>query len=957
MPGKGYDAPARRFLGEKAVGAGPFGLLALPVEPVDEDTVFEALERRLAEIDRHPHAQTPEADDARLALHAAAAQLMDPQVQRALLERWSEGGEEEVGELIDAELERQAMMLLSGGGAANASALRRLSLLALSHGISVERLVESILLPAGRTPERSAAFSPLDQSPEERDTVRTDDRDDPADEQSKPSEGVVPPPEWMDEAHRPGSLGQVILLLGVAAVGLGAIAVISVVVLADRLGAVLPQQAQTTQPAAPSPGPPPGPTTSPPTSPAPSGTPVNGRAERSETPPPVPDAVEIRTMLADAASMLELDSQAASTEFRRAVELASAHWLDHRADQRVAIRAEIVGFVHRAGSWPNASGRAIAAIAEHLEVLRAERAPGEVEMRRAVWASGMLARLRSDRDLPASARLAIDEALIGSGADAGFAPGAGFERGAMAGASRLGIKMSIAAPPQTRSDGDREIGAWEAWLACVKALEPSAGTQRDRVVLGALDAIIFAGGEGERARAGVHAVRLLAPEVRWGDGSEARLWLMRIAGSNRADATLVRTLMRTLSERSPDSMVGPAQIPSAQAMQVDRARIRESLARLWGLDQAERADELGYSLAGFSRNFIERSEGAMSPEDHLASAAALARLNLASALRFAGHYEEAGLVLTQTEPLVERARSGTRSYRLDGLFHYGHDEHRWALAYLQVGRRVDARVALLEELSRSSHYLGWIEADILVSEALRGDSPRVRIVAGQLAERVVGQPRVVNAFLNALPDAPLTRRNAELIETAASQMLPRADDPSFMLEARRAIVQRLLQMASEEREGVAMDRLSAIIAEAYAEISVIDDPEDAVSLGDTPNPMDGAELLHHYWLSMARRAPSSAIAGVPGGLTPGAIDARMNARLNLADGPVQAFLAYQIAICEGMALVVSAERPGVAPEVEAVLAAFEEERRAAGHVLEQVAACERAMARLWRIRLDLIGGG
>lgn len=948
MGAKGYDAPARRFLGEQAGSSGPFGLLGLQVEPTDEDAVFEALEGRLAQIDAHPHAQTPEADDARLALHAAAAQLMDPQVQRALLQRWSEGGaeSEDVGEMIDAELERQAMLLLAGG-TSNPSALRRLSLLANSHGISVEQLVRSIVDSSSRPPEERRAQRRSAESSDSGPDDRSEDR---------VSTGVVPPPAWMDEAHKTGSVGQVILLLGVAAVGLGAVAVISVVVLADRLSAVMPQQqaptsAQAPAQTAPQATQPPAPSTAADRSETPR--PVNGRVEPAPAPP---SATEIREMLADASSMLELDAEAAATQFRRAVELASAGWTDHRADQRVAIRAEIVGYVHRAGAWPNASARAIGAVAEHLDVFRAERAPGEVELRRAVWASGMLARLRSDRDLPASARLAIDEALVGAGADAGYGHGAGFERGALAGAARLGVGLSIASPPTSRDEGDREIRAWEAWLACVEALEPAPSQQRDRIILGALDALIFAGGEGERARASMHAVRLLAPEVRWGDGSESRHWLMRIAGSPRTDALLVRTLMRTLSERAPDSMVGPAQIPSAQAMQADRARIRDALAVLWGLGEADRADELGYSLAGYFRNSIERSEGAVSPEDHLASAASLARLNLASALRFAGRFDEAGLVLEQSDAVIERARSGRRSGRLDGLFDYGRDEHRWALAYLQVGRRVDARVALLEELARNPHYLGWIEADVVVAEALRGDSPRVRIAAGQLLERVIGQPRVVNAFLGVLPDAPMTRRNAELIEMAASEMLPRVDDPSFMFEARRAIVRRVLQMASEEREGVSFDRLSSVIAEAYAEISAVDDPDAPVSLGDTPNPMDAAELLHHYWLSLAGRTPSSALAGVPRGLTPGAIDARMNARLNLADGPVQAFLAYQIAICEAMALVVSAERPGVATEVEGVLRVFEEERRSAAHVLEQVASCERAMARLWRIRLDLIGG-
>src|SRR5690606_39662354 len=154
--------PVVQLLGPGAVWAGPYSLLGLRPGPVTDDTILAALDRRLAQVAASPLRDAPEADETRLALHAAAAQLLDPSVRRHLEARWGHVQPPAIAEdeaapaaaptlrrsAAGIALEHDAVVTLGLYGGWNQRALRRLTMLAHARGLSSQAVAITLQRPA-----------------------------------------------------------------------------------------------------------------------------------------------------------------------------------------------------------------------------------------------------------------------------------------------------------------------------------------------------------------------------------------------------------------------------------------------------------------------------------------------------------------------------------------------------------------------------------------------------------------------------------------------------------------------------------------------------------------------------------------------------------------------------------------------------------------------------------------
>lgn len=154
----------QRFLSDAEPLGGPFALLGLEPGDVDDARVNAALLRQLARVAAHPLGATPEAEEVRLALHVAAAQLRDPLVRRALIAEISARPTSREVVRADASapatgedpLRARVLAVLAMSGGWNSSARVRLAALAISE----HRDPAEVMALAARAPALGLTGSP-----------------------------------------------------------------------------------------------------------------------------------------------------------------------------------------------------------------------------------------------------------------------------------------------------------------------------------------------------------------------------------------------------------------------------------------------------------------------------------------------------------------------------------------------------------------------------------------------------------------------------------------------------------------------------------------------------------------------------------------------------------------------------------------------------------------------------
>ncbi len=192
---------------------------------------------------------------------------------------------------------------------------------------------------------------------------------------------------------------------------------------------------------------------------------------------------------------------------------------------------------------------------------------------------------------------------------------------------------------------------------------------------------------------------------------------------------------------------------------------------------------------------------------------------------------------------------------------------------------------------------------------------------------------------------------SELIVSVTGQPLPDWTNPEWRLAVRRALVERLLELIAADSIVAGVDELARLLDEAYDQrtssgLSMTDSGDVIVASAER-----SVRELRARWTRAAQRGiPAAGFA-----LTINEVARRLEGRRSLAVGMVQEFAVEQLALAETMAVVVVSEQSSHRAAVETVLEDLSQSRRDASHIFYQIAAAERAMAKLWEIRLGVNG--
>ncbi|MEQ9094654.1 MAG: hypothetical protein RIE32_00155 [Phycisphaerales bacterium] len=900
---------------------GAAGLLGIDTEHADDGEIVAALNERLARVNAHRYGGTPLGDEARLALHAAAAQLLGSRRRSTgfaieedqpsdLPARWSRPHQLPPAHLA---LQQDAVLALGAHGGWNATTMRHLSMLAHARGLTGDDLAVALTRLARQSgPALPAAGN------------GASDGDD----------GVTDPGRFSPAESGPSHSGaNDFALLGAMAVAVvltlvAAAAVLIAIPVMRSSGQAAQQAAQAEQPTAP--------TTSEGLTPEQQARAVaeaERQAELERGAAATPDT-RIDTIVTDlrlAADRRRKGEPSAQAVFERAVLTLADNWPRVRPDQRQAALGLVIDHLYLVREDEAATRRVIGFLTAPL---RAGEASPTLAAR--TWQVGALVRLNKEQNLPGPAVEGLRGYLLAQAPVEARAVG-DFNAGVTV-ALRAELEALVGEP------FDSEPQSWIAWLQAVEGLAASEPQLGHRMLLAGLEGVLMRGPEPTDERV-FQIVRRLVVALPWRPEDESRSRLLAWFDDPAITIADLHAVTNVLATASGAPGVDPTMVLPVLASQSQRSQVRDRFAAAWNVQSALAHGEVTNRWLGEARRHLEAPLGS-SQVAHAVDAAVSARLNTAAELLWQGLANEADVELLQLrsglDSQASQATAGTRS-----IYMASHsDPSPWALRYLEQ-RRPELQADLLDELMRSGPQHA-VEAELVALAYLRGTTASVRDKASAVLTSHAGKPVVIAAVLEAFPLPGGELRRREMVEMVTGQRLPAGE--SWELVARRTLVERLLHLLAAEGELAQIDRAADVIADAYARNLSISSTSSAQS--DNP-PELSAELL---W-NRARQRADRVVPPSIWPMSPGEVDRRLAGRTRLAQGRVQWFAAYQSALTEITLYNTAAERPSLSMRLADQLAKLQEDRRAAKGVLEQIAIVERARLEAWRLKLAEAASG
>jgi hypothetical protein len=270
----------------------------------------------------------------------------------------------------------------------------------------------------------------------------------------------------------------------------------------------------------------------------------------------------------------------------------------------------------------------------------------------------------------------------------------------------------------------------------------------------------------------------------------------------------------------------------------------------------------------------------------------------------------------------------------------------WSIAFREALRASDLRQEMLSKLaSTAGTDLGPLDAETFVRAVYQGVPQEVRTQAQSvLLRRFSTGPVVLQQVLDQLPDVRPNANLAEFISSLTGTVLPVPGSASWKSTARVAILEHLLQL-HRGGKGVA-DVLTSELIDTYVN-RIVALESGAERLTWPQSPGEAAQWLVETRLRRSGHMMTS--SPVPDDL-PG-LHRQRTARLEMAEGPIQIFVAEQITALDLLAYETAAQFPSLQASIVDILNRSGVDRSNATHVLDQSIETERAMLELNALNL------
>jgi hypothetical protein len=951
--------PCRKFLGVEA-SAGPKALLGLGAADPSAAAVEAALRDRIARTYAHPDGRRPEAEEVRARLREAArAVLAMARPPRPAPRRRAPAARRAhpVARLTD--FDRHVLAVLVACGGWNASTRSRLVGLATAYGVSVGGLLKVVQGLSEYAKSGGARLSVAEiTGGGGRLEVLPGRRPAPAEPDLQWLAKVAP--ELMESSAR--STFKLSLLFGSFTLLIALVAV--------RLLLV-----PSAPPPAPPAEPPPSanaaieratPPVAPPRPPEPAAPTqrmlmlveeptFTGRALTAETVAAADGSPQLVAVIDDAARRITINDDPSETVFRNwsdAIDTIATGWVLVGDSVRESLDQAIFDALYAASDSPSVSDRLLEALTPPpWRILE----PADVW--RGAWMAGTLARISQSTSLSPAvvdrARAQLEVALGGPlpEGETTFedAAGAWLDRAA-------GLLVDAAELDPNAYD------LWEFWIAAQRRL--GRGDRFDAAVLDVIETILASSADLGRPSRTVNVLGRLLTLL---DFETSRLVKDRIGGlfadEQRFPSRDLWVLTSLLARYDAARWFGKDLVLPMDADWMYRRRIADRIDQQWPAAATAVAvaelrlrgvpidpDLAARWLAVFGRQQERPIEG--SPEALLDALIAACRLNEAASWLSAGDADRAAPIIAALEgagatgamagaPPPAARRTG-EPIGADG---------EWAVRYDQAGRGGEERLKWLEALRLNAGTdLGPIDAEVFVRVAYRGTPPEIRTLAQTiLVEQFGTGPVVARELLDQLPGVPSGRAVSEMIGRLTGRLLPSPHSDAWPIDARLALVEHALSLQTAASSGLDA-QVEAVVA-SYANRRSALDPD--WSRATSPlTPRSAAEGLARAWRRRATDALGDAAAGGSAARALADLQRRHAARLRLVAGPIQGFVAAQVAVLDQMAFAAVAEQRAWETAAAEILTESARRRSRSARVLEQAVEAERAIGRLWRMQIQ-----